>query len=155
MTIVRDTRENQPWLFEGMTVGVGRSVRPVQVDTIENKLDAGDYSIAGLEHQISIERKSKIDCYQTITRSRERFIRELARLGELQFSAVIVECEWSDLMLNPPARSRAYPSSINGSIVALQQRFPKTHWWFLPGRYVASKQCYKILWRWWEDHYAI
>jgi DNA excision repair protein ERCC-4 len=148
-----DTRENIPWRYESVIIGTGSAARLLQIELIPTTLKSGDYSIVGLENRISIERKSKEDCYGTIGRGRNRFIKELGRLNQLDFAAVIIEAEWSDLIQNPPKRSRVAPSSINGSIIAFQQRFPFVHWWFLPGRYVASKIAYKILDRFYSDNH--
>lgn len=114
-------------------------------------LNAGDYSIKGMTDRVAIERKSKEDLYATLSRSRERFIRELSRLNELEYAAVMVEAEWSDCMKNPPLRSKLAPVSLDGMINAWMIRYPRVHWLWRPGRYVASKAAFKILHRFYED----
>lgn len=151
-TMVIDTREQLPYDFDDVVIGAGKDRRLLALNKVVRKLDSGDYSIKGLENKVAIERKSKEDCYGTIGKGRQRFIRELERLNEMDFAAVVVESEWLDLIRNPPPRTEMTPASVNGSIVAFQQRFPGVHWWFLPGRYVASKQCWKILDRFFCDH---
>jgi len=151
-TMVYDTREQSPWLFEDLRMGVGGAAHKVDIDVERGSLKSGDYSIKGYETRIAIERKSAEDLFGTLGRGRERFVRELARLDKFDFSAVVVESEWWDMLNNPPERSKVTPAAVNGTIVAFQQRFTKTHWWFCPGRYVASKQAYKILDRWYSDN---
>ncbi len=151
-TLTVDRREQTPWLFEDLMIGTGDSKKKLILPKTFGTLKQGDYSIQGMADQIAIERKSKSDLYGTIGSGRSRFVRELGRLDTLKFAAVIIEAEWLDCINNPPERAKMTPASINGSIVAWQQRFTRVHWWFLPGRYVASKQCWKILHRFWEDN---
>jgi ERCC4-type nuclease len=151
-TLIVDNREQTPWNFESVTVGTGKSQRPLCLKTEPGTLKSGDYSIKGMEDKVAIERKSKEDLFSTLSRGRDRFIRELSRLNDLEFAAVMVEAEWMDCMINPPERSRLAPVSLNGMIVAWQIRYPKVHWWFMPGRYVASKQAFKLLDRFWQEN---
>ena len=150
--IVIDTREQCPYNFEYMSIGSGKSRRDVEILTVAHKLKCGDYSIEGFEDRIAIERKSPSDLYSTLSRGRERFIRELALLNQLEFAAVIVESEWAQLLTDPPDRSRLNPVSVDGMILAFMIRFPKVHWVFRPGRFASSKTVYKILSRFWEDN---
>jgi len=46
-TIIVDTREQTPWTFDNYVVA-------------SQKLDTGDYSIQGLEHIFTIERKKSV-----------------------------------------------------------------------------------------------
>lgn len=151
-TLVRDSREGIPYSFEDITIGTGRACRKLQLSFVDKKLDSGDYSILGMEHRVSTERKELGDLFQSLSRGRARFIREISRLNELEYSAVVVESEWYDMMMSPPPRSRMSPASVNGSIIALQIRYPKVHWWFLSDRYTASKMVFKILNKFWETN---
>ncbi|RPH47035.1 MAG: hypothetical protein EHM91_06585, partial [Planctomycetota bacterium] len=67
--IVVDTREQRPYRFDPQFVVVTRRALP-----------AGDYSIAGHETAVAIERKSLGDFVTSVIHERERFERELARL---------------------------------------------------------------------------
>lgn len=153
-TIIIDTREQFPWLFEGITIGTGKSkkdlVLPVEVATLKT----GDYSIKGFEHLVAIERKSKDDLFYTLSQERNRFIRELSRLNEMRFAAVVVESEWSDCMTNPPLRSKFAPVSMYGLVVAWMIRYSRVHWCWYPDRFTASKAAYKILDRFWKEFYV-
>ena len=86
MRIAIDTREQKPFVFRA--VGV---VEGVVVKTIKT----GDYSIEDMEHLIAIERKSPMDLYQTLGRGNARFQRELERASELDYFAVVIECNFS------------------------------------------------------------
>lgn len=150
-TLIVDNREQAPWSFEDITIGTGKSMKQLKL-TIENgTLPTGDYSIKGFESQVAIERKSKEDLFGTLSRGRDRFIQELARLNEMKFAAVLIEAEWYDCMMNPPLRSRLAPVSMNGMTIAFAVRFSNVHWFWLPGRYLASKIAFKILDRCWQE----
>lgn len=150
--LIYDTREATPWLFEDIIVGTGDQKKQLVLNKNRGHLKSGDYSIVGMADQIAVERKSKADLYGTIGAGRDRFVRELGRLNAMKFAAVIIEAEWLDCISKPPERAKMTPASVNGSIIAWQQRFTRIHWWWLPGRYVASKQCWKILNRFFEDN---
>ena len=100
MEIVVDTREQAPWTFEGF-----------RVKTTRAKLDAGDYSIAGLERRVSIERKSLDDWIGTVLRERKRFYRELDALRGYEWRAVIIESSVRQIL------ERRYVSQVSPSVV--------------------------------------
>lgn len=81
MKVIVDTREQQPWTFEGQK----------GIQTVRKKLDTGDYSVEGLEHEVTIERKSINDWVSTVLQDRTRFYKELERMRSYQFRCVIIE----------------------------------------------------------------
>lgn len=92
---------------------------------VRGKLDAGDYSVMGLEHRVAIERKSLADWTGTVMRERPRFYRELERLRAYDFRCVIIEAGIRELMKGT-ANSRANPRSVLGFVaeVAVAQSVP-------------------------------
>ncbi len=178
-TVVVDTREQLPWTFaqvpadrgelataakgrggqgedpapvppdspSGLPSGAGFLVVPVVVEG----LPAGDYSIRGYGERIAIERKSKADLFGTLGQGRDRFVRELDRLNAYDFAAVVVEAELSEILTDPPAHTSLSPKTITRSVIAWQQRFPRVHWAFLPGRAAAEVWAYRVLDRFWRD----
>lgn len=91
---------------------------------IVGALDAGDYSVAGLEHLISIERKSLQDLLGSLTSGRDRFEAELKRARSLHRFYVLAECSPSDLLVPDFGKlSRAHPNSIWGTICAWSTRY--------------------------------
>jgi len=114
MRIVVDTREQVPWTFEGQ-----------DVELVRAKLNAGDYSIDGLEHRIAIERKSMEDFVGTAMKSRTRFYRELELLRAYDFRCVIVEVGVTELM-HGNYRSSVPPAAVLGFIaeITVRQRVP-------------------------------
>ncbi len=91
-------------------------------------LQTGDYSLAGLEHLVGIERKSLGDLVGCCTRGRDRFVRELERGRGLDLFAVIIEANMVDVAEHR-YRSKAKPHSILQSLAAWQVRYGTTFLW--------------------------
>lgn len=100
MRVVVDSREQAPWTFEGQGLEVVRA-----------KLEAGDYSLEGLERRVAIERKSLDDWTGTVLRDRARFYRELVLLRAYDFRCVIVEAGVREIVAGN-YRSQATPAAI-------------------------------------------
>lgn len=154
-TVICDSREQMPYKFEKPLVwGVRLKDRPFRVQTTTAALPSGDYSLAGFESQIAVERKSITDLFGTLGGGRVRFHRELERLAAMTFAAVVIEAEWSTILAAPPPRSRLLPKTVFLSVVAWQQRFPAVHWWTVPNRDVGEATTIRILDRWWRERNA-
>ena len=67
------------------------------LQTIVSTLPTGDYSIAGLEDVVAIERKSLGDLLSCVGRERERFDREVQRLLAYPVRALVIEATWQDI----------------------------------------------------------
>ena len=80
VTVVADTREQEPYAFD-----------PEAVDVVRRALPAGDYSLPGYEASIAVERKTLADYVSSVIRSRGRFLRELRALAEYDLGCVVVE----------------------------------------------------------------
>jgi ERCC4-type nuclease len=86
-TIIVDTREQQPWSFDHYTKA-------------KTKLDAGDYSIQGLQHLLGIERKKSVnEIANNIIES--RFKDAIARLAQLKYSFLLLEFDIKDVLHYP------------------------------------------------------
>ena len=107
VTVIVDTREQVPYEFPSGQVAVERRALP-----------AGDYSLAGLEREVTVERKSLEDFVHTVIRDRDRFRKELLKLAEYDRACVVVEAGLDDLF-SGAYRSGAHPSSIVGSALSI------------------------------------
>jgi hypothetical protein len=86
-TIIIDTREQQPWNFNDYTKA-------------HKKLDTGDYSIEGLEHILTIERKKSSSEFATnIVESRFKDV--VMRLSQFKYSFLLLEFNLEDLLIYP------------------------------------------------------
>jgi hypothetical protein len=143
--VLIDRREKAAYSFTGFRTNVRQGEKPLRVLTRIVDLLSGDYSLAGLQDQIAVERKSHEDLVRTIGQQRSRFHRELERLSRMTFAAVVVEAEWSTILDSPPANSRLSPKIIFRSVIAWQQLFPTVAWWLVPGRRPAEIVTFRIL----------
>jgi hypothetical protein len=152
--VMIDTREQRPFDFHGLRADARNDYRPLKVTTLRGTLRSGDYSLAGFEDCIALERKSLADLYGTIGQGRDRFVRELERLNELSVAGVICECDWDRILREPPPHTKLLPKVVFRSILAWTQRFPRVHWWMMPSRELAMATAFRALERFWLDSQA-
>ncbi len=107
--VIIDTREQNPWTFANLPTEPG-------------SLSTGDYSVRGLEHLISIERKSLDDLLACVGRERDRFKSELQRLRAYRFRALVIEADYANLEAGR-WRSQLKPSHVLGSLAAWQAQY--------------------------------
>ncbi len=133
LTIVVDTREQLPYAFRG-----------ADVDTARGTLASGDYSISGLESEVTVERKSLVDLFGTVGRGRARFERELERMSGMSFAAIVVEATLEDVLRRPPQRARISPRAVVGSLLSWQVRYG-VHVVFAGDRRLAESTTLRLL----------
>lgn len=114
-TIIVDTREQQPWTFDNYAKA-------------HRKLDTGDYSVEGLEHLLTIERKKSSSEFATnIVESRFKDV--VMRLSQFKYSFLLLEFDLQDLLIYPigstvPKRMwdkvKITPSFLIKNIIELQ-----------------------------------
>ncbi len=97
MRIIHDTREQQPYTFDGYAATVEAGT-----------LQTGDYSLLGLHDRIALERKSLANLTGTLTTGRERFSRECERGQGLEYFGLIIEASLEDVRRHN-YRSKAAP----------------------------------------------
>ena len=105
--IVVDTREQKAYSFD-----VARA------STVRAALPAGDYSLAGKEDRVAVERKSLDDLVNTVIRERERFHNELKRLATYDAACVVVEGDLAHIFARSYT-SRAHPNSVVGAVMSI------------------------------------
>lgn len=135
-TIITDTREQRPLVFENLASEVGT-------------LQSGDYSVKCLEHDFSIERKSVPDLCQSLTRGRERFERELHRLRGFDFARILIVGSPHEVQVHAQ-NSKAIFSSIN----AMETRWRVPVVWE-PSPEIASRLVERWAWFFWRERTAI
>lgn len=106
-TIVIDTREQEEYSFD-----------PRLAATVRRALPAGDYSVAGLESAVAVERKSLDDFVSTVIHSRARFRKELRKLASYRAACVVVEAGVIDVLLHR-YRGEAHPNAVVGSALSI------------------------------------
>ena len=104
-----DTREQRPLQFSHL---------PAESAT----LYTGDYSVRGLEEVFAVERKSLADLAGSLTRERDRFMKEMHRLRGYRFPYLLAigdDMELSRLQ----AQGRLKLQQVEHSLRAIQSRY--------------------------------
>jgi DNA excision repair protein ERCC-4 len=108
--IVVDNREQEPLRFE-------------RLKAICGTLYSGDYSVAGLENNFAVERKSIDDLANCcLAGQRERFEHELHRLRGYRFKRLLVVGSREDIAAGH-YHSRISPKSVLATLGAFEVRF--------------------------------
>ena len=143
-TLIIDSMEQKPYTF--------KSFRKWFAAIERRKLAAGDYSIAGLEDRVAVERKSLPDLFGCCSPygSREAFVRACERLSRLDFAAIVIEGSITKV-LRAAEYSSMHPNAVLGTIQALGVRWGIQPW-FAPTRALAEEitacllhKCYQLM----------
>lgn len=149
-----DTREGSPFQFRGMKADAKHGGVPLIVPLESKTLKTCDYSIVGHETKIGVERKSRSDFVMSLIQERDRFRREFERMQEMERAYVVVEADWNSILSEPIPHSKVNPKSLFRTVISWQDEFPKTHWWFCPGRAMAEHTTLRILQKYHEHRIA-
>lgn len=106
-TIIIDTREQEPYSFD-----------PRLAEAVRRALPAGDYSVAGLETMLAVERKSLDDFVSTVIHGRRRFREELRKLERYRAACVVVEAGIIDVVQKRYVGG-AHPNAVLGSALSI------------------------------------
>lgn len=113
-TIIQDTREQTPWMFD-YEKGIAHEI---------GTLKTGDYTLKGYEDKICIERKGCIEEFaNNLGRDFSRFKRELIRMDDYAHSFIICEFPMRDLVEYPfhkPNKKLQTQAKINGRFLMKQ-----------------------------------
>ena len=88
-------------------------------------LPVGDYGISGFSDwqnpAFIVERKSLSDLISSLTQGRERFMREVEKMRQFRFAAIVIEATEAEVAAGQYG-SKATPQSILQSLAAIQVR---------------------------------
>lgn len=135
LVVLIDDREKKPYDFPRFRTSVAR-------------LQAGDYSLGGLEARVSIERKQLAELFTITGRDRERFERELERMANLDYAAIVVEADLPQI-LHGAAFSQVSPKAVVGSLVSWSIRY-RAHVFFAGDRRHANALTCRLLEKYWR-----
>lgn len=114
--LIVDTREQRPLVFRHLEATIGT-------------LQSGDYSVAGLEEDFAVERKSVPDLVGSVTRDRDRFARELHRLRGFRWKYLLIvgtEMELASLAAQGRVKN---PLQVKNSVLAFSARYGLSAVW--------------------------
>lgn len=153
-TVIVDTREQAPYSFTNMVANADEDHHPILVPTKFEGLPTGDYSIAGFESLLCIERKELSDLYHTLGQGRDRFQREHERMAEMVarggYCSVVIEADWETILNNPPPRARVNPKVIFRTALSWQVKYG-VQWQTCGGRRLAEIMTFRLLENFWKS----
>ena len=115
--VICDTREPWPHPWK---IPVGDRIAAI----VRQKLDVGDFTVAGLESVLMIERKTLNDLYKSLGKDRVRFIKMLQRVQkqDIKERYLLVECTLNQLYQRFWF-SKISPKAIRMTLVSLATNF--------------------------------
>lgn len=150
-TVLIDQQEKHAYRFGGLHADSALQYRPLAIRTRIAHLKTGDYSIAGADRLLSIERKSLDDLFGTLSseKRRDRFEREHERLAALNFAAVVIEASW-DRILQGHHRCALNPKTIFRTHCSWLVRYG-VPWITCENRRLAEITTFRLLEKWWLE----
>lgn len=152
-TILVDQQEKQPWTFQGL----GTEKQPLIVPYRWQSLGPthGDYSVAGCERHVHVERKGLGDALGTFLshgERRDRWIATLEFLAEIPAGCVIVEATQGQCLASIVPRGTRSVLAMRNEFMGSVLSWSSTYcipFWFMDSRRLAERWAYKILKRGW------
>ena len=124
-------------------------------------LGTADYSIEGMETLVCLERKSLNDLVSTLMHNRPRFFRQLERMQDFPYRAILVEASYEDIK-SPYSFTKdvmAHPNGVSGSLDALEARFGIPVIYTSRNRALAEEKAAswlsKIFTYWWLENHGL
>ncbi len=117
--VVVDTREKQPLpLYANHPNWIGGEGR--------GTMKTGDYTLAGMESLLALERKNLTDLVACSIFYRERFLATCARLARFRWKAILIEATYEDIkggfeQFDIP--SEVHPNTVCGTLDAIEAKF--------------------------------
>lgn len=153
-TVLIDSQEKHPWAFQGFMAGDRPLIVPIKWQSLGPS--HGDYSVAGCETFVHIERKSINDALGTFLSHgdrRDRWERTLQFLAEIPYGHVIIEGTFGQCMTAIKSRGkrsdRALRSEFAGSVLSWMDTYC-IPFHFYDSRRIAERLAHRILKRGWR-----
>lgn len=153
-TILIDSQEKKPWTFQGLGTEQAPLIVPYRWQSLGPS--HGDYSVAGCERHVHVERKSLEDALGTFLSHgdrRERWINTLQFLAEIPAGCVIIEATMGQCLASIVPRGQrsvlAMRNELMGSLLSWSMDYC-IPFWFMDGRRLAERMAYKFLKRGWK-----
>jgi ERCC4-type nuclease len=117
--VLVDTREKKPLpLYANHPNWIGGELRQT--------LKTGDYTVAGMESLLCLERKSISDIVACTVANRCRFIAACARMASFTWKAILIEATIEDIKQGFDAfdvPSGVHPNAVCGTLDAIEAKF--------------------------------
>ena len=149
-TVLVDGREKAPYRFTGIDSDAKDGNRRLIVPTQWAHLKTGDYTIAGLEDVVAVERKSITDLFSTLGQHRKRFEAEHSRLAAFRRAVVVIEATWLEILHWPPGGSRLNPKTVFRTALSWHVRYG-VPWIVAEDRRFAEIYTFRFLEKCWKE----
>lgn len=113
--VLVDTREQSPFNFSRFPNWIAEEKR--------QKLDAGDYTVEGMEDLLVLERKTLSDLITTLIQQRPRFFKLCEKMSRYRWRALLVQASYEDLKSPYDEYTEAHPNAVSGTLDALEARY--------------------------------
>lgn len=110
-----DTREKLPLDFSRFPNWIAEEKR--------QKLDAGDYTVEGMEDLLVLERKTLSDLITTLIQQRPRFFKLCQKMSQYRWRALFIQASYEDVKSPYGEHTEARPNAISGTLDALEARY--------------------------------
>ncbi len=173
--ILIDKQEKAPFSFDGLRARsfIDKDMREYIPRTERRFLGVGmgDYSIAGYEGRIGIERKSMVDFQGTLlgwrhevetggadgwtidVDRRARFKRELGKLAKMECKAIVVEASLGECLEQSPSwgvrDGITNAKYLFSTYLSWLEEFPAVPWVFADDRRMAEVAAFRIMEKFW------
>lgn len=147
ITIIRDTREKDGhgWIFEA---DEKKSGPPRIAKTVVKMIDAGDYSVEGLEHLIRIERKQGFTEVIGNFLEKDRFEREMEKLKAIKYKYIFIETVMSKDLLGLSIQQFRFPipiKSVNSWLTEIELKYGVITRYVGDAGHILAKQLLKLV----------
>jgi hypothetical protein len=153
-TILIDSQEKHPWTFQGLGTEQEPLIVPFKWQTLGPS--HGDYSVAGCEGYVHVERKSIEDALGTFLSHgdrRDRWINTLEFLAEIPAGCVVIEGTQGQCLAAIQPRGKrsllALRNEFLGSVISWSSDYA-IPFWFIDSRRLAERFAHKVLKRGWR-----
>lgn len=115
--VIVDSREQKPYSFAGFQNWIR--------GTVVSHLDAGDYSVVGMENVLRLERKSLTDLISTVMHHRQRFLKCCEALAAFTHRGLLIEATYENIksFYDDDLCTLAHPNAVSGTLDAIETRF--------------------------------
>ena len=149
-TVLIDRREKAPYPFTGIRSDAAQGRRLLVIPSNRTYLKTGDYTVAGMEEKITVERKSLEDLFSTLGQHRERFEREHERMAEMRRAAVVIEASWWEILQLPPGYSKLNPKVVFRTSLSWFVRYG-VPWFAVGDRRLSEVFTFRFLEKAWKE----
>lgn len=148
LTVLQDCNEvghGTHYTFQGIKADAERGGGPLHIPTSSANLYWGDYSLAGHEKDVVVERKTLSDLFGTLGSGRQHFKEQVEAMSSYKMAAVAIEASWDDIVRRPPSYSKMSPKCVQRTILSWWSKWPTVAWFCWQNRRLCEVLTFRLL----------